>query len=429
MIRKIPITIFIFILFFSCKKDNNVGYPTVSILAPAALTTFNVFDTVTIKASASDASKLQSVQVYVINSQNTPVLPSYSVPITGSSMTFSVPYILNNIHLASGTYNIVVDAYNGTNDTKAYRQIYIDAVPTVREAVYAITRNHSGIHLWKLDSLFNVTLSATQGGDYSSSDISAYYQQLYISAADSGNVTAYAVPVGSQIWTVPGIISSTPYFTNVYAYGDAVYASYYNDYVKYYNNAGAIQSNTATATGYYPIKTCIWSNYLFVEEKYISSTIRNLVLFYAATGGAYQQSNLPGPVVAMYGMDYNDVFVFGNTNSGTGYLQQYNISGNLFYSPVVMPSAKILSVAQIDTQTYLVGFDNGSIYLYTYNPNSIAPYINGITASHLQYDVANNMIIASSGTSVYEYNYSTLGLVHTANLGDSVLNVHVLYNH
>jgi len=427
--KRIPTVILLLFLFiFSCKKDNPIGYPSVQIISPSGLNTYGVFDTIIIKANVSDASHLQSVTVYITNAQNEPVLPTAVIPITGKSMSFTCRYPLNNIHLANGEYNIVVNASNGTNTQLAFQQVYIDAVPTVRLGIYAVTRNSNGVHVSKIDTNFMVSMIYTQGGDYSSSDVSSYYQQLYISAADSGSVTAL-MPNGSAIWSIPGLISPTPYFTNVYSYGDAMYISqYYNGYIKYINHSGAGVMTTTAASGYYPIKTCVWNNYLFAEEKNIGSPLRNLVVYYAPSGAGYEQAVIPGPVVAIFGMDANDLFVFGNNTSGGAYLQLYNVPGNIFYSPIALPAANLLSVAQIDAQTYLLGFDNGIIYSYSYNPNGFVPYLTGVTASHMQYDQPDNELVVSSGKNVYEYNCTPLTLIYTANMQDSVLNLHLLYN-
>jgi hypothetical protein len=413
----------------SCKKDGNTGSPTVQIIAPAGNAAFKVFDTIVIKAHASDAVSLQSVTVYIVNNQNIPVLPTAAIPITSNNMSFACPYLLNDVHLATGYYTIVVRAYNGTNATLAYQQIYINAAPLVREGIFVLTRNNSGVHVLKIDTgSFNVSNLYTYGADYSSSDISSYYQQLYISAADSGSANTLELPAGSPAWNIPGLISPTPYFTNVYSYGDAVYVSEYLGFIKYYTHLGIMTNSITVTTGNYPIKTYVWGSYLLAEEKNIGSLSRNLVLYYTGSGKGFEQAAIPGPVVAIYGMDNDDIYIFGNQNTGGAYLQLFKISGNIFYSPITLPAGNLLSVTQINAQTYLLGFDNGTIYKYTYNPNSIVPFINGVTASHMVYDSADNEVIASSGKYVYEYNYASLALMHTANAQDSVLNVHVLYN-
>ena len=46
----------------------------------------------------------------------------------------------------------------------------------------------------------------------------------------------------------------------------------------------------------------------------------------------------------------------------------------------------------------------------------------------MQYDATKNSLYISSGKYVYDYNYATAGLLHTCNIQDSVLNMHLLYN-
>jgi len=418
-------------LFFACKKDTNLDSPAIQISAPAGLQTFNVFDTINVQGHVSDADGLKSLSISLTTGQSSTVLPSVQVPITSNSMTFNWPFILSDIHLASGPYYITVTASNGTNTSYAYQEIYVNAAPTKRLAVYALTRNSEGVRAWQLDSVFHVSGGAWVSSNYSASDISAYYQQLYIAPSDTGNVSAISVPSDATIWSVQGLYSAAPVFTNVYSYGNAAYVSFYvGGYVKYFDHNGAQQMVVTTDLGYYPIKTCVWNNYLFVEEKSITSSTEDLVLYYASTGVGYQQCALPGPVIAMYGMDNNDLFIFGNQTSGAPYMEEYNISGNLFYAPISLPNAKLLSVAQISSGSFLIGFNNGNVYQYTYNPSNFLTYISGVNASHIRYDAVNNQAVIASNNIVQEYNcgISSATLAYSATMPDSVLDVQILFN-
>jgi len=291
MLRNRFVIFLIIIVFFSCKKNGNNGSPAVQITNPTGSPTYSVFDTIHVKAHVSDAVALQSA---------------------GKDFSFTCPYVLSNIHLATGAYTIVVRAYNGTNATLGYQKININAAPTIRTGIFAVTRNSGGVHVLKIDTSFNVSTLYTQTGDYSSSDISSYYQQLYIGAADSGNVNTLTMPNGIPSWGVTGIVSLSPCFTNVYSNGNTVYISEYLGLIKYYNSLGALATVFNVTTGNYPIKTCFWSNYLFAEIKNIGSTARNLVVYYTGSGTGFEQSALPGAVVNMFGKDNNDLYVFGN---------------------------------------------------------------------------------------------------------------------
>ncbi len=433
MDRKNIILLFcIFLSIYSCHKDSPPDYPTVIISSPYSLEYFNVPTTIHVTGSVSDAKSLTSVTVYIANSGNTPVEHSIQVPVTSNNMSISLTYSLDDIHMAGGEYYMTITASNGTNTQSAFKQIYVDALPTQRNAVYAITRNSAGINAWKINSSFRDSLSFTVPGDYSSSDVNSYYQQFYIAAHDSGNMNAYSVPDVAPYWSITGAVTSSPYFTNIYCKEDEEFVSYYNlGYVKAYNHYGAIQATYNILSGYFPIKTFLWQGFLFVEEKSISSSQENFWSFYEASTAAYQQAVLSGPMVAMYGYDNNDLFVFGNNNSGGAYMQMYNIHTNLFHSPISLSSyGKLLSAAQINASTYLMGFSDGKIYQYTYNPNSITPYINGITASNIRYDSINNQVITSSGKMVSEYNYglSSGTFVTSVNLPDSVMDIRILFN-
>ncbi len=425
--------LFLFSGLYSCKKDSPAGYPTLTLNSPYNLEYFNVPGTIHVTGHASDFRSLTSITISLTNSQSIPVEQTVSLTITSNNMDFSCNYSLSDVHLSSGQYYITIKAFNGTNTTSAFQKIYIDALPTRRTAIYAITRNSAGVHAWGIDSSFKVSpsLSYTVPGDYSSSDIDCYYQQLYTAGKDSGNVNVYSVPDVTPYWSLPATIGSSPFFTNVYCNVDNEFVSYYLGYIKCYNHRGVLQSVYNSLFGYYPIKTFLWSGWLFAEQKDISSSQEYLLSYYASTTASYQQALLAGPMVAMYGYDNNDLFVFGNTASSGAYMQLYNINTNLFFSPVSLSAyGQLLSVAQVNENTYLLSFNNGTIYQYTYNPNSIVPYIGGTIASNVRYDSINNQVVTSAGNTVNAYNYgiSNATLVNSVILADSIRDIRVLYN-
>lgn len=424
------------ILFFSCKKDQPADSPTVQISAPTGQQTFNVFDTITVRAHVTDPQGLKSISVYLANSQSTQVLPVVSPAITSNDMQISVPYVLSDFHMPGGQYYITVKAYNGTNSTVAYQQVNVNAAPTKRVAIYAITRSGFNTEVWKVDSLLHVSAGNIVPGDFSASDVNSYYQQLYIAAHDSGNINAYGVPVFGGAWGVTGTNSSIPCFTNVYSYGDAAYVSFYNvsgdGYVNYYNHLGLQQSHINDNTGYYPIKTLLWGNYLFVEEKNKTSNSENLVLYFSQSGLGYQQIALPGPLVWMCGMDNDHIFVFGNTATGSPYIMQYTISTNVFYSPYILPSAKLLSAVQLSSGIFLAGFNNGIINEYIFTPSlNTIQYISGANATQIRYDAVNSELVVATGKIVQEYSCGpTSGtfMASTTAFPDSVKDVQILFN-
>ncbi len=435
MVKKIT---FLFLCGFlticSCTKETSADYPTVQITSPYSGASYNVPGTIQITGHVSDSKPLTSVSVYIANGQNTPVEESVQIPITSDNINISCSYSLNDIHMTGGEYYVTIRASNGTNISSAFQPVYIGAAPTVRTAIYAITRNSSSVNVWKLDSVLHSSLCYSVSGDYSSSDINSYYQQLYIAGHDSGNVNAYSVPAATFDWGITATPSPAPYFTNVYCNNDDELVSYYNSnygYVKSFNHEGAIQAVYNSLSGYFPAKTLLWNGWLLAEEKSVSLTgEENLWTYYQSSTATYQQISITGPVIAMYGYDDTHILIFGNNNSGGAYLQLYNIQTNLFSSPVSLPPAQLLSTAQMGANTYLLGFNNGSIYQYTYSTNNIIPYLNGIMASNIAFDNINNEIIVSSGNMVSEYAYNSgfSSFLTSITLPDSVRDVRILYN-
>jgi hypothetical protein len=156
------------------------------------------------------------------------------------------------------------------------------------------------------------------------------------------------------------------------------------------------------------------------------------VLYYPQSGLGHQQAALPGPVVAMFGMDNDHIFVLGNLNTGLAYIVQYTISTNTFYSPYTLPNAKLLSAASLNNVEFLAGFNNGIINEYIYNPTlNTIQYISGVNATSMRYDAVNGQLVVAAGNLVQEYNCgATQGtfVASTIAFSGNVLDVQILFN-
>ena len=76
MIKMVFIPLISVLLFFgiSCKKDTDTTSPSIAISAPAALTSYNVFDTIIVTATVSDEKQISSILIKL--KSNDPALPA-----------------------------------------------------------------------------------------------------------------------------------------------------------------------------------------------------------------------------------------------------------------------------------------------------------------------------------------------------------------
>src|SRR3972149_8149325 len=425
----------LFVLFtctiFSCKKESpDSSAPVINIFAPVENQFVSVFDTLTVTCEINADKHLESASITLVNDNLIPVQSSVNINVSSNFISASLPYIIYDIHLTSGVYYIRVNASDGPNTVNNYRKINVTAVPEKLMVSYFITNpNANNMLVSLLDSDFVATSAYFNfGGDYSSSAISNYNQEIYTSGLYTGCANAISLETPNLKWSITPIIGSNPYFEDIINKDKTTYIAYYSGLIRGLSSSGSTNFNANISSGYYPLKIFKHENYVACAEKYISGPSKKIILFNATTGAGMQETILTQDVIKFFSKDTDNIFAFGNS-AGQGVIEIYQITTNGFWTPHTLTPGTILSAEQIDADTYLIGHSNGNIYKYIYSTNSSTPFITGVIARTIKYDIVNQQVVVTTGANIKQYNYVNAALITSVTVADSVFDIHILYNH
>ncbi|HEY6163261.1 MAG TPA: DUF4625 domain-containing protein, partial [Bacteroidia bacterium] len=377
--------------FFACKKDHgDTTPPEIQVTNPYYGQTFMVGDTIHADFSVSDNTAINSISVMIADSNLVTVMSPVGVFPTSKNASYHLDYPISDLHLNGGLHYFKVVAFDGYNNVTKYQRIYLTALPKKRLAYFFVTHpTANSVQVSRLDSALNPSAYYSLNGDLVNSDISSYTQQLFTCGMYTGHMNAIALDAPAVAWYLPVINNSIPYFENVYSAGNTVYVScYQGSTIKGYDGNGNQRFIATVANNYYPIHTFRHDIYLVTEAKDVSSLAKKIILYYAAGGASFQECIMNQDVVSFFTKDSDNIFVFGN-NGNQGVVQIYRVSTNGFWSPLNLAAGKILSVAQVSSDVYLIAHSNGTIYKYQYSNSSIVPFIPGVTASHMAFDDVN----------------------------------------
>ncbi len=415
---------------FSCKKDVDTKGPEIKFNTPVENQTFNVNSYVTVNATVTDENKISAVSISLLDASQNFAHITVPVSVSSPSMTFNVNYLLDNIHLESGLYYIKIMASDGENDSQKFQKIYLIAVPKALKTIYLVSSvGAAQTNLSVIDTNFSaITPYHTFSGDYLSSSISSYHQQAYMCGNFTGNFTGHVLDYNSPKFTVAPIVSSNPYFTGYCSSDRDAYVARYDGTIKGYNYAGGIFYGAISLSGCYAQQMCFNDGYLIAEEKEIMTGTKKLVTYFP-TGSVEKNCSLSQDVVSFCEMDVADVFVFGNVG-GQATIELFDRINNNLWSPYpfALASGSLLSALRIDSDTYLLGHSNGTIYKYQYSSSSVTAYLTGYTAIKLKYDAVQNKLYVVEANRVTTFNLTTLGLVNTINSTETIQDLHLLYN-
>lgn len=427
--KKLILYFFLIILLFGCRKEKkDVLPPDINITSPTENQLVYIPDTITVMAEITDDSPLTEVKVNIVDDNLVPVLPSLIYHPMQSTYQVNIDYPVDDVMLTSGYYYVHVYASDGTNTKNDYRKIYINEIPKRFLYVAAVTRvNYNTLQVMKIDSVYNATSMFIFNSDYSASDVNSKNQLLYIAGNYFGNVNAYDLTNNTLAWSIPALINPPfPCFTNIYYNGTYALVSNYNGTIKGYDKSGALKYSLNTPAGSYPGKLYPHNQYLFSELTMVSGGSKSIAVYYYSTSYLMQQLPVTYSVVDFYSKDDDDVFVFVNA-AGQGMMKIYSITDNNVWQPIVIPTGKIYSVAQIDADHYLIAHDNG-IYSYNYSLNSLVPFIPGLQADKIKYNSLTGEVYASHAKTISVYDYPSASLVNSVVLSDTICDFHLVFN-
>lgn len=431
--RQQILTVLAFLLtLISCKKDEDTQAPVIHISSPTTNQSFQVFHDIPVVAQISDDRTLTEVNIQLLDANDNYALDSRSISPGSSQFSLNELYPIGSIHLESGFYHLQVSASDGNNVTRSSVTVYILAVPKVLNKLFVTTANTSTqTNLSVLDTNYSgLSLAHVFSGDHLSGSSSSYYQQVF----HAGHFTGAFTSIGSSDYTAhfsfPASVSVNPYFTGYLGEEKKIFLSYFNGNIRGYDPNGSIFYTASANSGYYAKQFCFNGGQLIAEEKQQSGGSSNLLVTFFSTGSPYQQTALSQDVVQFCEMDPDHVLVFGN-QGGQAVLQQFDRLNNNLWNPYPssLPTGTLNCAVRLDSNNYLLGLSNGTIYLYQYLTSSLTTYVSGYTANQLVVDSLNNELIVVESHRITSIPLGSTAAHRSISLpSDSVLHVDLLYN-
>ena len=421
--------IFLMVLaLFACRKEADNNPPRISVSGPAWGTSYNVYDTIWVNALITDNTKLVSVKIALLDESQKPVLSVHDFKPGVATLEVSEGIPLDDIHLASGTYTLQVQAFDGTNYTNNFIELRVNELPLEMKYPVLISRNGMyGINISVLESgtIWRKVLSLES--DYQTSDVSSYDQQVYTAGQISGNLNACLLPAGPVVWEVP-LLSAPPYryFEALFYEFPLLYVAYYEGKILGYDRFGVVKYSSETEPGYIPEAIGKSGDFVLAGERRKTGSARAIGVYYAVTGSRMQSLEVSLDIVSFKTIDKDHVLVFGN-NGNTGIIMEYHISENHLRHVHTFSDGKIGAVVQANSSNFFVAGAN-AVHRYIYPTNTLVQYIQDAPGALLDFDVVNDQIFALYNHQLKVYGFPDASIVVSIPVADSAFSFHLMYN-
>ena len=418
--------IFLFVLFFSCKKEDTLD-PVIVLEKPASQITVGTSDTILVEAKITDNENIEKVTVQLLSINFVPVNSALILQPGTSEFHLSVNYILQNTQLSSGTYLIGVTASDGHNTAYAYREIYVLALPQVRKAIFVLSKSALGqIRISKTDSLNQLQSFLSLPTDYSGSSISSRDQVLYVLGQTTGGLSFIDANTAALLNSIPpNTPMGPPTFQYLHFNDNLNFVSFYDGNVRAYDQFANRQFEVVQSGFARPGVLLKTLDYVYVENYYPGSQQNRLEQYFYPSGVSNQILTLDLDIVEMCEKSADEILLFGHKN-GSAVLQEYNRLNNNVQTIRTFGAYEIKSVYQYRNTLYYLATSAG-LYRYDLDQNSLTPLTTTAT-QEVVYDALLNEYFVSENNLVRVFDGGNFSEKYTLTEPDSILKVLFLYD-
>ncbi|MCK4677691.1 MAG: hypothetical protein KAT48_06125, partial [Bacteroidales bacterium] len=407
-------------------KDTDTVNPVIEVLSPSQNQVFQIPAEIHVIAQIEDDHNIEYVKVSLLNDSYNPVLADIIFYPANRSFSLDLKYPVDDILLENGDYLLQIKAYDGINTARSFINLYLDEVPKKLEKIIGIVANGDQVLVRSIDSLSISTLIELPD-DYAASALNSKFQQLYIAGRSIINLQAFDLTTQTISWEEEPMIQLPFHHPRCLSIDDKLlFVSFQKGIIRAYDHLGLIKFDTPITNVAEPARIHRHEDLVIADLKEKSGHRRFIMTYYFASGDRKDSLLSNVEVVEFISKSSDFVYVIGNQSSD-GYFGIYDVLKNKLSALCDFQGGIIFSTTVIDEDNFLIGSESG-VYWYNGSNNSLAQWLPGVLGFVIRFDELSYQVFISTGTDIAIYNFPNGNLSHNMPAGDSIINLHLLYN-
>jgi len=438
-IRSVKIFIMQFVLvslcFSSCKRGDEEP-PVLSLSILDGNTNYNYNETISFSVSATDNEGIESLVVLVLSSNGSSVLDSKNFS-TGNSGNYSSQAGIehNNRYLNSGTYLLKAIASDGENETVAFREVYLYALPKAIERIFLFQSiDEANMRIDSLNLNGNSSIAQTLDIGLDVAACNSFDATILIGGREFEGLTSldpYSMNVMANLPTPAN--QSLDYFNDILYDEDAKdhFLSTRDGLIRVVSG-DAVLKNTLSSSPFIPGKMALYEDYLLVLEKSVNGFENRISTFNRNTGALLQSTFLnfePQAILAQSSSGNNEIWLVGNQDE-SAISRVFNVVLNTVYDPngilELNNSSAIIWAEILPDGRPVISQANGT-FVYSSDFSGTGIQI-GNTASQIVLEPLNGLIFLVEDGQVIVVNATTLNAIQSFPTLSGLRQLSVLYN-
>jgi hypothetical protein len=418
------IGLFIILLAFgSCKQDEPMYAPEIIFMEPKAGLVVHLPDTIDVVVQITDYRLIRNVVLTLVNQDKTPVIPAtyYHPDSTEYIISTSIPLVDKS--LASGDYNLLVTASDGTNQKNQYQSIILREVPVQLQSYFVIISQFDfKSTIIKLNPAFEPDTQFVYPHGYWLSGTQSMWGNFFFVTAEPSDLIAFDAETFETEWEMAAA-PPRPLITALIPDNELVFSTANGD-------AGVLadDGNITLRTQAFDNKTiqCLAANnkYIFAAHVSLNGDIHELTVFSRLTGDIWEQRVISGEIRSM--VPIADKLLVFIQLAGIGEIMDYDPGDFILTELSTLPGENIKSAVKISESQVLILTEERVI---SYNPkiNQSTNYKEQ-AYDFCRYDPVIDEVFLIRDTSLFGFSRNSGDLMEDRSFAEDILDFQILYN-
>lgn len=412
----------------ACNDDEDLPSPRITIQKPTENQLLQAVDTVIVEGVVTDAVGIEQIEIQLVNQDFASASDRQTYPASGTTFNFSLPFLLDEPLLSSGTYYVAVRAKSGERTGSSFKRVQLSAIPRVLEETMVATKSSFAVTLWtREEGETDWEARLMRNMDCIGAALNYRQNILAIAGGEVGNLEFYDTEEYEMFHSVAGLgTPSLPFFLGL-TYDTAVeefLVLLREPRMRIFDHLGAGVTGFPLRPDHLPSAGFAAIDHYFAVESPISLP-NQLLTVYARPGLLMATVELGGPALGVFGRNASEVYVWENHPEGAK-LRLANIDTQLVQDIFQRSDEELIDVVEISTGVFAFLTDAG-LYRYTYNTGGTVVISGGITGNRLFYEALSQTYYVADGHNLMRIapNGAVIG---TSTFSDQVLWVGFNYN-
>ncbi len=413
----------------SCKDDKDTIAPEINIDRPLESAQFSALDSIPFRVEVSDDHAIKSVRLMLLDPDQVPVLTTLKAVPNSNPFIFEGKFPLDNVNLVSGKYTLQFQAFDGTNTTNEFQEIYISEIP--REFQYLVVTYKPDAFTVNIDKMNSqnlfVNLYHLQSG-YSCSEVNSQNQQVYLAGVSTQPFVAYNLNWSNLVWHVNGSQSpSGKWFYAVKFLDPYIYLSNYDGVLRGYNASGTVQFSTAPMESYVSNAFAATPKYIVANyNSFVGGQKSRLCSLFKQSGSLWIMQLHELNIIDLFPISGEKLLVVANEGN-KGVIYSYDAETGKLQLLANASNTTFYDASQQDAENYAISGTN-SLFWFRMSGRFLTEFGTGIANAKVCCDQTGLDLYAASGNKISRYNLKTGAFLDQYQISYPIEDIHLVYN-